>query len=56
MPTVAAISAPSLKHAGYDAVFFTGISKKPVYLLIEDGKAQLKDADGLCGQRFRSRR
>jgi len=25
-------------------LFFTGISPKPVYLLIDDGKAQLKDA------------
>ena len=30
---------PYLKFAGYDAVFFTGISEKPVYLLIDNGKA-----------------
>jgi aldehyde:ferredoxin oxidoreductase len=41
---------PMLKFAGYDAVFFTGISKKPVYLLIDNGKAELKDASGLWGK------
>ena len=30
---------PHLKFAGYDGVFFTGISEKPVYLLIDNGKA-----------------
>ena len=38
---------PSLKFSGYDAVFFTGISEKPVYLYIENGKAELKDASHL---------
>ena len=28
---------PHLKFAGYDAVFFTGISSKPVYLSIDNG-------------------
>jgi aldehyde:ferredoxin oxidoreductase len=41
---------PYLKFAGYDAVFFTGISDKPVYLLIDNGKAELKDADKLWGK------
>ncbi|MGD0663461.1 MAG: aldehyde ferredoxin oxidoreductase family protein [Syntrophorhabdales bacterium] len=41
---------PSLKHAGYDAVFFTGISDKPVYLSIDSGKAELKDASDLWGK------
>ena len=41
---------PYLKFAGFDAVFFTGISPKPVYLLIDDGKAQLKDSGGLWGK------
>ncbi len=40
---------PHLKFAGYDAVFFTGISEKPVYLLIDNGKAELKNADHLWG-------
>jgi aldehyde:ferredoxin oxidoreductase len=41
---------PHLKMAGYDAVFFSGISDKPVYLLIDDGKAELKDAGNLWGK------
>ena len=41
---------PHLKFAGYDAVFFTGISEKPVYLFIDDGKAELKDAGELWGK------
>ncbi|MEM2366880.1 MAG: aldehyde ferredoxin oxidoreductase family protein [Candidatus Bathyarchaeia archaeon] len=39
-----------LKFAGYDGVFFTGISKKPVYLLIDNGKAELRDASHLWGK------
>ena len=41
---------PNLKFAGYDAIFFKGISDKPVYLFIEDGHAELKDAAHLWGK------
>ncbi|HGJ66856.1 TPA: aldehyde ferredoxin oxidoreductase, partial [bacterium] len=41
---------PYLKFAGYDGVFFTGISEKPVYLVLDNGKAELKDADWLWGK------
>jgi aldehyde:ferredoxin oxidoreductase len=41
---------PALKAAGYDAVFFTGAAAKPVYLFIEDGKAELKDAATFWGK------
>jgi aldehyde:ferredoxin oxidoreductase len=41
---------PRMKLAGYDAVFFTGISSKPVYLLIDSGKAELRDAAKLWGK------
>ena len=41
---------PYLKFSGYDGVFFTGVSKKPVYLLIDEGKAELKDAGHLWGK------
>ncbi len=41
---------PNLKFAGYDGVFITGISEKPVYLLIDNGKAELKDAAHLWGK------
>jgi aldehyde:ferredoxin oxidoreductase len=42
--------AAYLKFAGYDGVFFTGISEKPVYLFIDNGKAELKDASKLWGK------
>ncbi|MCX6012467.1 MAG: aldehyde ferredoxin oxidoreductase family protein [Chloroflexi bacterium] len=41
---------PYLKASGYDAVFFSGISPKPVYLVIKDGNAELKDAANLWGK------
>ncbi len=41
---------PVLKFAGYDGIFFTGISEKPVYLFIENGKAELRDAGHLWGK------
>ena len=41
---------PTLKYAGYDHAFFRGISDKPVYLFIEDGKAELRDAAHLWGK------
>jgi aldehyde:ferredoxin oxidoreductase len=41
---------PYMKRAGFDGVFFTGISSKPVYLLIDNGKAELKDAAHLWGK------
>lgn len=41
---------PHLKFAGYDGVFFTGVASRPVYLLINDGKAELKDASHLWGK------
>jgi aldehyde:ferredoxin oxidoreductase len=39
-----------LKFAGYDAVFFTGISEKPAYLFIDNGKAELRNAMHLWGK------
>jgi aldehyde:ferredoxin oxidoreductase len=41
---------PYLKYAGFDGVFFTGISDEPVYLVIDNGKAELKDAARLWGK------
>lgn len=35
---------PELKTAGFDAVFFKGISSTPVYLWVKDGAAKLMDA------------
>jgi aldehyde:ferredoxin oxidoreductase len=39
-----------LKRSGYDGVIFEGVSPKPVYLVTEDGKAELKDASHLWGK------
>ena len=41
---------PHLKSAGYDAIFVTGASDRPVYLLINNGKAEIKDASRLWGK------
>ncbi len=42
--------SPAIKHCGYDAIFFKGISSKPVYLYVKNGKATLKDAADLWGK------
>lgn len=39
-----------LKFAGWDMVIFEGASAKPVYLSIEDDKAELRDASHLWGK------
>ena len=39
-----------LKFSGYDGIFFTGVSEKPVYLFIDNGKAELRDAAHLWGK------
>ena len=41
---------PQLKFAGYDGIFFTGMSTKPVYLYINSGQAELRDATHLWGK------
>lgn len=38
-----------LKRAGYDMIVFQGKSEKPVWLWIDDGSAELRDARGLWG-------
>ncbi|SER47304.1 aldehyde ferredoxin oxidoreductase family protein [Salipaludibacillus aurantiacus] len=47
-------TAARLKWAGFDNLIFTGKSDKPVYLYVEDGKAELKDASSLWGKGVRS--
>ncbi len=42
--------APAIKRAGYDGIFFKGISEKPVYLNIENNKAELCDAAFIWGK------
>jgi aldehyde:ferredoxin oxidoreductase len=39
-----------MKKAGLDAVVVTGKSNKPVYLLLDNGKAELRDAGHLWGK------
>ena len=39
-----------LKRSGFDGIIFEGISPKPVYLVTEDGKAELRDASHLWGK------
>jgi aldehyde:ferredoxin oxidoreductase len=39
-----------LKFAGYDAVIIEGKSDKPVYLLLQDGRVEIKDASFLWGK------
>jgi aldehyde:ferredoxin oxidoreductase len=41
---------PVLKFAGFDAVFFSGAAAQPVYLWVENGKAELRDAGWLWGK------
>lgn len=43
---------PELKFAGYDGILVRGISPDPVYLLIEDDNAELRDASDLWGMRL----
>jgi len=42
----------SLKSTGYDGVMVVGRSDKPVYLLMHDGAAEIKDASYLWGKGF----
>lgn len=42
--------ATPMKQAGFDGIFFTGIAEKPVYLVIDDGQYELRDASGLWGK------
>jgi aldehyde:ferredoxin oxidoreductase len=42
--------AIALKASGYDMVFFEGKADHPVYLMISNGKAEIKDAHHLWGK------
>jgi aldehyde:ferredoxin oxidoreductase len=42
--------AAEMKNAGYDGIAISGVSAKPVYLYIEDGKVEIKDASDLWGK------
>ncbi len=40
---------PALKWSGFDGVIFEGVSPEPVYLLLMNGKAELRKANHLWG-------
>ncbi|MBW2066859.1 MAG: aldehyde ferredoxin oxidoreductase family protein [Deltaproteobacteria bacterium] len=42
--------AAKLKAAGYDALFVRGVSPEPVWILVDDGEIQFKDAKDLWGK------
>jgi aldehyde:ferredoxin oxidoreductase len=42
--------SPAIKRCGYDGIFFTGISEKPVYLYVNYDGAELRDASHLWGR------
>ena len=42
--------APVFRKSGFDAVFIKGASETPVYIFIDDGKPELRDASGLWGK------
>ncbi len=42
--------AADIKKAGYDGIAISGMSSKPVYLVIEDDKVEIKDATDLWGK------
>jgi aldehyde:ferredoxin oxidoreductase len=46
---IGTMAAYHLKRTGYDAIVITGASRKPVYLYIEDGKVEFRDAEHLWG-------
>lgn len=42
--------APYMRFAGFDAIVVEGAAKKPVYLYVDDGSAELRDAGHLWGK------
>ncbi len=42
--------SPAIKRNGFDGIFFRGVSDKPVYLYVKNGKADLRDASALWGK------
>lgn len=40
-----------LRHSGFDGVFVKGISEKPVYLYLNNGEVEIRDASHLWGKR-----
>ena len=42
--------APKIKHAGFDAIIIEGAAKTPVWLYVDNGKAELRDASEYWGK------
>ena len=42
--------AAYLRHAGYDGIVVTGKADKPVYLWIDDGRVEIRDAKAVWGK------
>ena len=42
--------APELKYAGFDYIVIEGRANRPVYLFIEQGRAELRSAEHLWGE------
>ena len=42
--------APAIKQCGYDGIFFTGVSPRPVYLYVGHGQIALRDAADVWGR------
>ena len=42
--------SPAIKRCGFDGIFFTGVSEKPVYLHVRHDGARLCDATDLWGK------
>ena len=43
------VFAPAIKQCGYDAIFISGCSEKPVYLFCDDKKVEIRDAFSYWG-------
>ena len=43
------IFAPAIKQCGYDAIFFSGIAEKPVYLFSDGKSVEVRDASAYWG-------
>lgn len=42
--------APAMRFAGLDGILFQGVSEKPVYLVVDEDKIELRDAGHLWGK------
>ncbi len=42
--------APAVRRAGYDGIVVTGKASKPVYLWLDDGKVEFRDATAVWGK------